>query len=102
VAFWTLIACVATAVALTALAWASHAGATSHVSLAATVGWCLGAVGSLILFSWFRSSNLACQADRLYVDPSWRPARAAALAAVVGWTTGIACAVLIAASVARR
>jgi hypothetical protein len=97
-----LIACVAGAAAFTAIAWASHAGATSHVSMSATLGWCLGAVGSLLIFSWFRSSSLSRQADRLYVEPSWRPTRAAALAAFVGWIAGLACAVLIAASVARR
>ena len=87
---------------LLALSWFAGAGSTDDVSVVAVVGWLAGGVASLLVFAWFRSVDGGLQADPNYVEPSWRPRRAATMLATTGWLISVLCGVLVAASWARR
>jgi hypothetical protein len=95
-------ACVLASTALFVLGWRAGAGETAQISPMAVFGWLLGGVAGLLMFAWYRSADSGRQSDPLYVDRAWRPRRVASVLAVMSWLAGIACAVLIASSWARR
>jgi hypothetical protein len=78
------------------------AGQTVDIYTSSVVGWALGGVVGAVLFSWFRSVDLARRSSLTYVEKSWRPALLAGALAFAGWAGSFAHAWAIASSVARR
>jgi hypothetical protein len=91
-----------TAVALTAAAVREHAGQTDEISMEAVLAWFVGSLLGLLVFARFGLLDARRRSTGTYVEPSFRPRLVAGVLVALGWTAGLAGAVLVAQAVARR
>jgi hypothetical protein len=91
-----------TAVALLTTAIREHAGRTDEISVESVLAWFFGSLLGLLVFAWFGLLDARRRSTGAYVEPSFRPRLVAGVLVALGWTAGLAGAVLVAQAVARR